>query len=307
MNNPPKNHHYVPQCYLNSFANSQKKFWKLRNDNSRISETMPVKVCYEVDANRIRNKQFLEINHLEDEYFIEKNSFKYQENNFSKVLPTLIKFSKEQIIADKTKHQLFLETLITIKRRNPDSRNKIIQAFKEGYKTQGGIKRFLENFAEESGIQKIPPEIETYIKNYLANESQDPNRLHDMYLSAYLSKVDYTTITEITKCFYNLKQYILHAPIGQQFITSDNPGFTVTGGAIISLGGLGGQFEFYFPLSPTSCLYLKSTDVERTNVIEKIIYPVMLNKSDVIEINRATRLISMKCVFAYNKKTLEIL
>ena len=36
MNNPPKDHHYVPKCYLNSFTNTQNKLWKLRNDNGFV-------------------------------------------------------------------------------------------------------------------------------------------------------------------------------------------------------------------------------------------------------------------------------
>ncbi len=277
----------------------------MRIENKIISETMPVKVCYEIDSNRFRTKQLMEINNLSDEYFVEKKSFIIQENNFAKALSHLSKFNNSQIVVDKRKHLLLLETLITIKRRNPDSRNKIIQAFKESYLTNDGIKLFYQYFLDEFGIQKITPEIEVYIKKFLSTESQNPNRLHDMYLSAFINKLDYTTITEVTQLFYSLKQYILHAPIGKQFITSDNPGFTFTGNIAISLGGFGNHFEFYFPLSPRLCLYLKSTDIENSNFIEKIVYPIFVNKSEVEKINKVTKSLCIKSIFANNKKALE--
>jgi hypothetical protein len=277
----------------------------MRIDNKRISETMPVKVCYEIDSNRFRTKQLMEINKLSDEYFVEKKSFNFQENNFAKALSLLSKFNNSQIVVDKRKHQLLLETLLTIKRRNPDSRRRIIQAFKESYLTNDGINSFFQYFLEEFGIQKVTPEIEVYIKKFLSSESQNPNRLHDMYLSAFINKVDYTTITEMTRLFYSLKQYILHAPIGQQFITSDNPGFTVAGNTAFSLGGFGDQFEFYFPLSPSLCLYLKSNDIENSTFIEKMIYPIIVTKSEVEQINKVTKSLCIKCIFAYYKKTLE--
>ena len=126
-----------------------------------------------------------------------------------------------------------------------------------------------------------------------------------MYLSAFLNKVDYTTIDNLTQLFYRLKQYILHVPIGKEFITSDNPGFTLIGNTTLSLGGFGGEFEFLFPLSPNSCLYLNSNYIESKSSIEKIIYPVMINSTRVEQINNITKSLCIKNIFSYNRKTLE--
>ena len=101
----------------------------------------------------------------------------------------------------------------------------------------------------EIGEENLSVGVDEYIKKYLDTEARDPNRLHDMYLSAYVNKAEDTTIATLTNDFYALKQYILHAPIGAQFITSDNPGFTIVGDKILSLGGFGDTYTFVFPIS----------------------------------------------------------
>jgi hypothetical protein len=83
-----------------------------------------------------------------------------------------------------------------------------------------------------------------------------------MYLSGYINKNEYTTISNITNDLYLLKYYIIHAPIDMQFITSDNQWFTIVGCQVLSLGGFGDIFTFLLPLCPTACLYLNSNQKE---------------------------------------------
>lgn len=307
MNNPPKNHHFVPKCYLSSFTNSQNNFWKKRNDNGRLSLTNPTKVCYEPNANRIRTKQILHLNNLTDAYYIEKNAFKTQENNYGKIITKLLKFKSEPQIVNKIHYQLFLETLLTIKRRNPLSRFEIIEKFKASFKYEGGVKEFFNFLSEETGVKKLTPEVEEFIKTYLSVEAQNPDRLHDMYLSAFINQRDYDTIRNLATELFALKQYILFAPISQQFITSDNPGFLVSNGILSNLGGFGGNYEFYFPLSPLTCLYLNSNMVEANTTLQKAIYNILVNESQVKTINENTQSLSNKYLLAFSKKSLELL
>lgn len=307
MINPPKNHHFVPKCYLNLFTNSQKKFWKKRKDNNRISETNPSKVCYEEYGNRFRTVQALHLNNLSDEYYIEKNAFKLQENNYDKILNPLIKFQDEPKVVNKDQYHLLLETLLTIKRRNPSSRNEILEGFREGYKTEEGVQLFLKFLSEETEKKTFSKEEEQFIRSYLVGESQNPDRLHDMYLSAFINRQDYDTIPNLTRDLYALKQYILFAPINQHFITSDNPGFLITNGHVSNLSGFGGNFEFYFPLSPHCCLYLKSSDLELESILQKTVYNIFIDKAQVNSINKNTQLISRNYLLAFSKRTLEAL
>ncbi len=304
MEASPKKHHYIPECYLNAFADSKKKFWKKRNDNGIISESNPAKVCYEIDANRIRNKSSLIFSNLQDEYFIEKMAFRRQENNYPTVLSKLIKYSDFPLIVDKNKYHLFLETLITIKRRNPTSRKRLIGGFIDSRTSSEAIEAFKKELGREFKITHFTPEMDNQIKYFFENEAQNPDTLHDMYLSAYVNKTEYTTIAEITNQLYSLKQYVLHSPLNNQFVTSDNPGFTKCGNDIISLGGFGGDFMFYFPISPNTCLFINTNNVEQQGIIEKPIYPVFVKSEIVSEINQYTKSIANSKLFAYSKSIL---
>ena len=167
------------------------------------------------------------------------------------------------------------------------------------------VQHFKSFLISEIGEENLSVGVDEYIKKYLDTEARDPNRLHDMYLSAYVNKAEYTTIATLTNDFYALKQYILHAPIGAQFITSDNPGFTIVGDKILSLGGFGDTYTFVFPISPSACLYLKSTDKEDKSNLEKLIYPLIIKNEEVEEINGFTKQISTKDIFVLNNLILE--
>lgn len=305
MTNFPTDHHFVPKCYLKAFTDTQKKLWKKRNDNSRINQVHPSQICYELNAYKFRTSQILKLNNLNDEYYIERNAFKFQESNYGKLLPSLIRYQEEPRVTNKMKYKLFLETLLTIKRRNPVSKNEILERFKDSYKTEEGINKFLFFMSQETGIKKFTPEIQKLIKDYLSVESKNPDRLHDMYLSAFINKTDNNAISNLTTDLYKLKQYILFSPITYQFITSDNPGFIISNGSISNLSGFGGDFEFYFPLSPLTCLYINSKKIESNDTLEKSIYNVILKKDDVKAINTNSKLISKNFVLAYSKSVLE--
>lgn len=307
MSNPPKDHHYVPKCYLKPFTNFQKEFWKKRMDYKKISITNPTKVCYELNTNRFRFNETLENNNIIDEYYVETHAFKYQENNYERIIGSLLKYQETPKIIDKLQYQLFLETLLTIKRRNPSSRKALIDVFMEGYKTEEGRQKLLQLFSEETGITEIDPITKKKIEQFIIPRSQNLDYLHDMYLSAFVTQDEYTTIRDVTNDLYLRKQYILFTPIGQQFITSDNPGFIKTGKIIISLGGFGGEYEFYFPLSPSYCLYINSSDLEMKNTMEKAIYYKWIDKERVGMINNATKSICMNLIFGYTKEILEAL
>ncbi|ACU61674.1 DUF4238 domain-containing protein [Chitinophaga pinensis] len=306
MNNPPTKHHYVPEGYLKVFTNFQNSLWQFKKDYRKISLKTPAQVCYEVDANRFKDKRNLLNHDNTDDYYVEKESFKYQEIGYGKIIGTIIKYQRGAQVIDKHRYRLFLETLATIKRRNPSTREGLIEAFKNGYKSEEGIKRFREYLSEQTGLKEPVSHLETKIRTHFANRSRDANYQYDMYLSAFINKGQFTVIAELTNDFYRLKQYILHPPVGWQFITSDNPGFTIYDGKVVSLGGFEGDYEFHFPISPEACLYLNSKHVEDNRLIEKTIYHEWIDQSVVHTLNLSTHAISMKAIFARDRSILEI-
>jgi hypothetical protein len=128
--------------------------------------------------------------------------------------------------------------LVTIKRRNPSSKIELTNTFRESYKAKEAVTKFIEFYSQTTGVAEISPDMEQYIKDYLTDKSQNKDHLHDMYLSAFANKNEYTTILEISNDLNKLKQHIFHPSIGLQFITSDNPGFIKSVEKILNLGAL---------------------------------------------------------------------
>lgn len=304
MQQDPKKHHYVPECYLRQFTDSDGFFWVKDVKYSKVSKKHPSGVCYEINANKIRKKTSLEWYNISDEYLIEKEAFKFQENNYANYAEKISKYKSTINNISNFKYELFLETLVTIKRRNPKSRLAIIDAFRKSYESDDVYAEFVQEYKTVLGIHELPIGAYESIKEFLTKETNDLDRLNDIYLSAFLNKIDYTNIRQITEDLYKLDSVILHSPIGRQFLTTDNPGFSKCGSHIISLGGFGGNFEFYFPISPTACLYLDSRKRSSIHGSEKVISHILIDSSYVSQINRWSTSICIAKIFSLNKNNL---
>ena len=193
----PKKHHFLPECYLKPFTGLQKRLWRKFNDHSKLYPVTPAKVGYEFDANKIRTANAILFNSLIDENFIEREAFKKQENNYGKTVEEVIRFSISPLIIEKSKYSLFLETLITIKRRNPVSRQLLINAFKNAINDPGYLPQLRSSLVGEIGEENLPKGIDEYLKTYLYSEAKNNDRLYDMYLSAYVNH-EYATIRSLS-------------------------------------------------------------------------------------------------------------
>lgn len=196
MSSDPKKHHYVPECYLKSFSNNQKQFWKRSKDNKKCSICTPGQVAYELDTNRIRSNEILSSYGISDDNLIEKHAFTKQENNFPKILSKIRKYSDGPIVVDKQAYILLLETLVTIKRRNPQTRSEIIQAFIDGYNSTDAVTQFKAYLVQEAKIngESLPEDLDSYLENYVKSRATNPNWVHDMYLLGYLKSDEYDII-----------------------------------------------------------------------------------------------------------------
>jgi len=303
----PRRHHYIPQCYLKFFGNTQKQFWRRSNETRKSSICSPIQVGFETDYFKIRNEETMWRNNLKDYYHVEKYSFARQENNYTSTLLKVNRFSSKPLIIDKANYRLFLETLVTIKRRNPKTRETLINTFIESHKLKDTKAQFKQYLLEEAAKNNVILEegIDSRIEEYIKNKGTNFDYQSDAYLSAFFNKDDYNVIDGITEQLYNLRQFILHSPLTTQFITSDNPGFIKNKDGIISVGGFGGDFEFYFPLNPQTCLYLSSSIPENFNSLEKAIYPDFTTVSNVSDINQWTKMVSNNKLFGHSKAILE--
>ncbi len=304
MSNPNK-HHFVPEGYLKSFTDTKKTLWRRKKNETKVIQRTPGMVCYEIDGYTIRKNETLLLNKITDKLHIERNAFKKQENGYRKSMSKISRYTTIPILVDTQSQLLLLSTLLTIKRRNPSSREIITQAYYKGYKDPETFLKFkteIERVASKQNIS-LENDFQNQIQDFLMTNAEDSDKLHDNYLALFLK--EQSLISSIAKELLKLQQIILHAPVTTQFITSDNPGFTIQEESIRSMGGFNGKFQFLFPLSPKTCLFLSSDQYEHTNELMTKIYPRLISESQVAFINQCTKEIANKIILGKKKEVLQ--
>lgn len=115
------------------------------------------------------------------------------------------------------------------------------------------------------------------------------------------------TASKAAEILLGYKLYLYHAPVGSEFISSDNPGFTLLpNGQILTFGGFGLLFTFIFPLAPRCCLVISHKNIDENGLfLTKNIFPLYIPSNMVNEINKMSYSIAMDRIFSYSKRTLE--
>ncbi len=299
----PKDHHFVPKVYLKEFSNSQKQIFQVIKEYSNISIKSIGQVCYKPYYFKLHSSDNLLLRKIKDQNHIEKNVFKEQENLYPKLLKKITFPSLSSLLLNKSEVLFFLEILITIKRRNPTYREQIIQDFKK-HVTSEEFKKNVEIGIEISKrIDKIDP-VE-YFENYIKEATTNKDKQSDIYLQRFVDNENQTT-NNVAQILLRYKLYMYHAPFGSEFITSDNPCFTVLpDGQLLSFGGFGLPFTFIFPLTPKCCLYISQLRFEEDNFrLTKDIHIIHTDKHFVDTVNEGTYKLAIEKVFSYSKNTL---
>lgn len=302
--NEPKKHHYVPECYLKPFVNGSGFLWKYDKYRNYVSQRFPSQVCYEVDANRIRTEEMASFADISDIYWIEKEAFKSQENSYHLIHRDTTLFTSNHILISDEKYRLFLKFLITIKRRNPYTRNELIDMYTRQYRSALYRDQMIRGMEEEAKTRNeyFDGGLENLVDKYIDNRANNKDWLYDKYLSAYLFPKDFKVIENIIDELLVLKQTILHAPLNVTFITSDNPGFVIMEEKVVNLGGLKGNFELYFPLSPSTCLYLNSSKKLIGSNNNILLFPIVADTERVQKINSATKSICSNFILGQTRE-----
>lgn len=299
----PKDHHFVPKVYLKEFSNSHKQLFQILKGYSNISVKSIGQVCYKPYYFRLNSNDRFFLHKIEDQNYIEKNVFKKQENSYQKLLKKITFPSLSSLLLNKSEVILFLETLITIKKRNPTYREQIIKELKE-YIISDHFKKQAEIGIELSKkVGEIEPE--KYFERFIEEATTSKEKQSDFYLDTFLDEENNTTKI-VTQILLRYKLFIYHAPIGSEFITSDNPGFTMLpNGELLSFGGFGLPFTFAFPLTPKCCLYINYLNFEQDNYsLKKSIHIIHTNKNFVDTVNEGTYKIAIEKIFSYSQNTL---
>jgi hypothetical protein len=298
----PINHHYVPQVYLKSFANSEKKVYQLKKSDKIISQRSISQICSEPNYFTIQKEETKLLNQITDPYYIEKHSFKKHENLYGRILKKLTSPSLNLLRLPRTEIMTFIEILVTIKRRNPTVKKMLMQNFLSYVNSEKFVKDMQPGIELSRQIDEIAPE--AYLKSYIGNLNNDNSKVQDIYLTRFLGS-EKLTVDSVITTLMKFKLYLCYAPPLSQFITSDNPGYLVVGNEIINYGGLSNDFAFVFPLTPKYSILIEASESDDKFNIDKAIYVRYLNTATVELYNEGTAKVAIDKVFSYSKQALE--
>lgn len=290
----PKKHHFVPQVYLNNFADHQKRMFQGSLRFKKISETHPSKVCYRTYYNTIVREEARIVNGNFDPLHLETRFFKKQEDQFGALCKKVTSYTSLPQPLKKSEAFRLIEILITIKRRNPTVKDWMVEAYRNAINAPGFKPRIQPVLDLAKEIDRADPE--PYYASFVDEINSDSTRLNDAYLLSFID--DQKRVTERAVGEYlKHKIFMLHAPSGSQFITSDNPGFTVVNEEIVNYGALAHDFMFVFPLTPAVCLVISASEKEVLHLYEKPIFHKQINSQGVDEVNMGTIAVANEKMF----------
>lgn len=300
--NAPKNHHFIPKVYLKEFANYKKELFQLSKSYSKISIKSISNICYRPNYFKLSSLDSIYQKEVQDVNHIELNAFKRQENLHSKLLKKVTRAALNSIEVSRNEAEYFLEILMTFKRRGPIYRKELIEGYKSYIQSDKFRKLAEQTFPLSREQDDIDPE--AYFTEFVSDQTTSEDKQSDMYLKIFIDEED-TIMKDVAKLLMQFKLFMFHAPLGYQFITSDNPGFTqLMNNQLLSFGAYKEPFYFFYPLTPTCCLYIDHLKHDNTHSSIKTIHIQHITKDSVNLINANTYQTAMEKVFAYNSDTL---
>lgn len=180
----PNKHHFLPRTYLNAFTNSQKQLFQQRKGYIKIDPKSPKQICYIPNYFKYNSPEDLLFHKLKDHHFIEKEGFKKYENSYAKLLRKIITPSLYPITLKKSEILLFLEILISFKRRSPTYRKFVIKSFVDMVNSDQFKKDTQLGIEISRRINKIDPD--KYLETFIRNVTYNNEKQADLYLQGFL-------------------------------------------------------------------------------------------------------------------------
>lgn len=298
------NSHIVPETYLKHFTDHSNLLYRYKIKSkfqTRIKTVSPSQVCYKPDYFRIENENTLKSFGLYDKDYIENEAFKTYENNYNSLLSKII--SHNDFISTSEAH-LFIETVINIKSRNEKMRKNYskeniipisVNLFQEIRKNRNINALFsktdflpFELFIKENLLNREGLENEMFLKTFIIDKRKESGFLNEL-ISFLLSR----------------RWDFLISDINSPFITSDNPGFCVDDKDVCANTKFGGNFMFFFPLTPQICLMICNKFIDQEDTLIKKLYFKSIPSSAIEKINVGTIKICNTEIFAHEKEILQ--
>lgn len=280
--------HFLPKCYLNGFVNNRGKLSVLNTETltkygkvPNPKEYTPTQICYEDDFYTLEpGIEAFNVKGFSDKYYVEKKFHEY-ERHYHEIINKI----KESQFLTTGEASFLVRVIFDIKIRNKYFREKIIapQQSKIVNYASDEIKKLLLNDPEYLGkyegltIDEILS-LSDLVKEKLLSNSDFKKNAHLSML--YRQSDGYLEgLSLAKKKFLSSKWIIMESP--GQFISNDNPGFSMDENNNIINFLTKDDFLFFMPLTSSLCLTMSSAIIDQDFISTPICKN--LNKSEAPE------------------------
>lgn len=293
MQNPTHRHHYVPECYLKKFVDTNGKVYTLnitqlkKGWNVIIRDKTPSQICYKENYYLVRPAAVVDALTLQVPHalYIEHDVFHQFENNFETLYQEVIQ--NQQLSIDAANN--LCRFLVHIKLRNPyhlthtikKKKSELLkQAIEEAVKPKEGSDR----------IQKMSSHVKELAKELVFNKyNSNPDTPNNIFQSSLASRYkDPNGYKVFQDAMLKGTWSLLQAPAnGPKFLTSDNPGVALGPDKLFYNTRLHNGFMFIFPLSKDYCLTIDDniSDILAADATYKNVQHVATSEQHMYKIN----------------------
>ena len=291
--------HFLPACYLEQFCLKDGKFYRVDCSLLKLGkkpyplQVVPAAICYGKDFYALTDafKRIYPSFKDLDRNFLEEKFHRY-EREYTGII-NKIKEGKPILTAAEAEMLLF--SLIDFKLRNQYLRIKNEQLRRD----------VVENVLGEGKAKHGWPEVAAAMKEEILS---DPEFAKHSHLATMISRAEKgSTVQEqfVRKMMrYNFRLMISYG----EFITSDNPGWTVDQNYKVHNIKFDENFHYIMPLTPRHCLSISYNDFDfayARNPSEKRLYPILAGAEMIAGFNGLSIEHFINYVFAADKETAE--
>lgn len=202
------------------------------------------------------------IHDITDEFIIEKEAFKWYENNLESIIQKIL--NRQTYLYPKDA-EILCKGLLNIKIRNNYFRDSIL--------SKENIGDFLDSVLKDFPlIMQENKDVIGLIEKMKIDFAKNPNLINQLQNKSLLDNNtnDDRSINNIYDLCINSQWTILETTINNMFITSDNPGFCIDENNLLENTKFGDSFTWYFPLTPFHCLRVDKRIKETTQSLKPL-------------------------------------
>ncbi|QIL42390.1 DUF4238 domain-containing protein [Pedobacter sp. HDW13] len=307
--------HYIPQCYLREFLNSDRKLHTLdtalKKHGKKVFDEprFPTEVCRSKDFYTIQTTFSKNYKHLSTlKPFALEESFHQYERDYPKLV---IKLKAKQKALIKKDASSLIYSLVDMKLRNKYFRDTIVPSAHEKVINET-LSELRENVSsiDLSQFPQITPQAisNTILKIQQQFTPSDEIHKQGHISSLMLRKQQGNEIHEkIIQQLFKLQWKVMIAK-NNSFITNDNPGVCYQSNGYIQNTKFDQDFTYIVPISPQLCLWISDAEPDTKwikNNAQKAIEYIELNKDSVSKINQLSLKHYNRFIFSNNKSVID--